>query len=844
MFDRFTQRARKVMGFARREAQELNHEYIGTEHILLGLIREGNGVAAGVITSLGVNLEAMRKEVLKNLTVRPKHEPSMQVPFTPRAKKAVELALEEAKNIGHGHVGTEHLLLALLRENEGIAPHILRTMGCRLEEVRESVIEFIGGVTSEDCDADVDMPHIEHHDAESAPARSKTNTPALDGFGRDLTEACRRDELDPVIGREDEITRVVQVLSRRTKNNPVLLGEPGVGKTAIIEGLAQSIVNGTTPEILADKRIISLDLPGMVAGTKYRGQFEERIKAVMADVKAAKNVILFIDEIHTLVGAGGAEGAIDAANVLKPALSRGEIQVVGATTLDEYRKNIEKDGALERRFQSVRVEPPSRDDTVAILAGLRSRYEDHHKITYTDEALAAAVDLAIKYINNRFLPDKAIDVIDEAGARLRLGSMTPPPDVENIDITIKEHEQAKEHAVANQDFELAASHRDQAYEAKRERENILAAWKNSENEPEARPEVTREIIAATISSMTGIPVENLAKEEAERLLQMEDEIAETVINQEEAISAVARAVRRSRSGIKDPNRPTGSFMFLGPSGVGKTWLSKQLSKFMFGSEDALITIDMSEFMEKHNASRLVGSPPGYVGHEEGGQLTEQVRRKPYSVILFDEIEKAHPDVYNMLLQIMEEGRLTDSLGRHIDFRNTIVIMTSNVGSTVVQSGGGLGFTSSEEDTTKRIKEGIMEEVQRQFRPEFLNRLDEIITFNPLRKEDLCHILDIEMKKVEERMAEKKITFGLSDSARDFLIDKGFHPEYGARPLRRTIERFIEDPMAEQLLSNNIKSGSFLEMDLDKEGEKLSFHAIPSEAAEVDEQKTTSDSADE
>jgi ATP-dependent Clp protease ATP-binding subunit ClpC len=832
------------MGFARREAQELNHEYIGTEHILLGLIREGNGVAAGVITSLGVNLEAMRKEVLKNLTVRPKHEPSMQVPFTPRAKKAVELALEEAKNIGHGHVGTEHLLLALLRENEGIAPHILRTMGCRLEEVRESVIEFIGGVPSEDCDADVDMPHIDHHDAESAPARSKTNTPALDGFGRDLTEACRRDELDPVIGREDEITRVVQVLSRRTKNNPVLLGEPGVGKTAIIEGLAQSIVNGTTPEILADKRIISLDLPGMVAGTKYRGQFEERIKAVMAEVKAAKNVILFIDEIHTLVGAGGAEGAIDAANVLKPALSRGEIQVVGATTLDEYRKNIEKDGALERRFQSVRVEPPSRDDTVAILTGLRSRYEDHHKITYTDEALTAAVDLAIKYINNRFLPDKAIDVIDEAGARLRLGSMTPPPDVESIDITIKEHEQAKEHAVANQDFELAASHRDQAYEAKRERENILAAWKNSENEPEARPEVTREIIAATISSMTGIPVENLAKEEAERLLQMEDEIAETVINQEEAISAVARAVRRSRSGIKDPNRPTGSFMFLGPSGVGKTWLSKQLSKFMFGSEDALITIDMSEFMEKHNASRLVGSPPGYVGHEEGGQLTEQVRRKPYSVILFDEIEKAHPDVYNMLLQIMEEGRLTDSLGRHIDFRNTIVIMTSNVGSTVVQSGGGLGFTSSEEDTTKRIKEGIMEEVQRQFRPEFLNRLDEIITFNPLRKEDLCHILDIEMKKVEERMAEKKITFGLSDSARDFLIDKGFNPEYGARPLRRTIERFIEDPMAEQLLSNNIKSGSFLEMDLDKEGEKLSFHAIPSEAAEVDEQKTTSDSADE
>jgi ATP-dependent Clp protease ATP-binding subunit ClpC len=582
----------------------------------------------------------------------------------------------------------------------------------------------------------------------------------------------------------------------------------------------------------------------MVAGTKYRGQFEERIKAVMAEVKAAKNVILFIDEIHTLVGAGGAEGAIDAANVLKPALSRGDIQVVGATTLDEYRKHIEKDGALERRFQSVRVEPPCRDDTVAILAGLRSRYEDHHKITYTDEALKAAVDLSIKYINNRFLPDKAIDVIDEAGAHLRLGSMTPPPDIASIDFKVKEHEQAKEHAVANQDFELAASHRDQAYEAKRERENILAAWKNSENEPESRPEVTREVIAATIAAMTGIPVQNLAKEEAIRLLQMEDEIAEKVINQDEAISAVARAVRRSRSGIKDPNRPMGSFLFLGPSGVGKTWLSKQLAQFMFGSEDSLIAIDMSEFMEKHNASRLVGSPPGYVGHEEGGQLTEQVRRRPYSVILFDEIEKAHPDVYNMLLQIMEEGRLTDSLGRHIDFRNTIIIMTSNVGANVVQAGGGLGFTTSEEDTTKRVKEGIMEEVQRQFRPEFLNRLDEMITFNPLQKDDLYRIIDIEMKKVEERLAEKKIAFALSDSARDFLIDKGFHSEYGARPLRRAIERYIEDPMAEELLRNKIKPGSFLEMDLDKEGEKLSFHAIPSEAADIDEQKATSDSPDD
>ena len=816
------------MGFARREAQRFHHEYIGTEHILLGLIQEGQGVAANVLKTMAVDLDKIRREIEKIVKSGPAVEPSVQIPFTPRAKKVVELALEEASNLGHNYIGTEHLLLALLREQEGIAAHVLRALGVRLDEVREEVIEFLGGTIQEEGEESTDMGSSPDTPSSEAPvSHGKSKTPALDTFGMDLTESARRGDLDPVIGRADEIERVVQVLSRRTKNNPVLLGEPGVGKTAIVEGLAQSIINGSVPQILRGRRIVSLDLAGMVAGTKYRGQFEERIKAVMTEVKRAKNVVLFIDEIHTLVGAGGAEGAIDAANVLKPALSRGELQVIGATTLDEYRKHIEKDGALERRFQSVIVEPPSRDDTIAILHGLSERYEDHHKVTYTDLALEAAVDFSIKYITSRFLPDKAIDVIDEAGARLRLRTMTPPPDVSELDGEITTLEKAKEEAVAGQDFEAAARKRDEAYQLRRKRENLLAEWKNEESSDEARPDVNREIIAETVSKMTGIPITNLAKEEAERLLQMEEEIGKTVINQDKAINAIARAVRRSRSGLKDPNRPTGSFMFLGPSGVGKTWLSKQLATFMFGSEDALITIDMSEFMEKHNASRLVGSPPGYVGYEEGGQLTEQVRRKPYSVILFDEIEKAHPDVYNMLLQIMEEGRLTDNFGRHIDFRNAIMIMTSNVGSGVVQSGGGLGFVTSDEAQSDRINEGIMEEVQRQFRPEFLNRLDEIVTFNPLEKKDLVRIINIELAKVEERMRLKKLVLHLSDKARNFLIEKGYHPQYGARPLRRTIERFIEDPLSEELLRGNLPENSLVEMDLDKDGEKLGFHAIPS-----------------
>ena len=621
------------------------------------------------------------------------------------------------------------------------------------------------------------------------------------------------------------------MLSRRTKNNPVLLGEPGVGKTAIVEGLARSIVASQVPEVLRDQRIVALDLAGMVAGTKYRGQFEERIKAVMSEVKRAKNVILFIDELHTLVGAGGAEGAIDASNVLKPSLSRGEIQCIGASTLDEYRKFIEKDGALERRFQSVIVDPPNRDETLAILNGLANRYQDHHKVEYTENALEAAVDMSIKYITSRFLPDKAIDVIDEAGARLRLRTMTPPPDVGDLDSEISELEKAKEEAVADQDFELAAQKRDEAYQLRRKREARLAEWRNSEEEDGAKAIVNREVVAETVSNMTGIPLTNLAEEEAERLLKMEEELGETVVHQEDAIGAIAKAVRRSRSGLKDPNRPTGCFLFLGQSGVGKTWLSKELARFLFGNEEALITIDMSEYMEKHNASRLVGSPPGYVGYEEGGQLTEQVRRKPYSVILFDEIEKAHPDVYNMLLQIMEEGRLTDSFGRHVDFRNAVLILTSNVGTDKVKSGGGLGFAADEEASQERLHQALMDEVERYFRPEFLNRLDGILPFNALRKEDLYQIIDIELAKVETRLKEKKLVLQLSDSAREFLIEKGFNAEYGARPLRRTIERYVEDLLAEEMLRGQLPENSLVVMEQGEDAEELSFSVIPAPANE-------------
>src|SRR5688572_400471 len=687
MFDRFTDRAKKVMNLARQEAQRFNHEYLGTEHVLLGLVQEGSGVAANVLKNMGIDLNKIRMEVEKIVKTGPSMVTMGQLPFTPRAKKVLELSMEEAGNLGHNYIGTEHLLLGLIKENEGIAAQVLLNLGVKLEDVREEVLDFLGADTSDEEDEETPVSGEDN----PSPSNSKSKTPALDSFGRDLTELAGEGKLDVVIGREAEIERVIQILSRRTKNNPVLLGEPGVGKTAIVEGLAQRIVDNEVPELLRNRRIVVLDLALMVAGTKYRGQFEERIKAVMTEVRRVRDVVLFIDELHTLVGAGGAEGAIDASNVLKPALSRGEIQCIGATTLDEYRKHIEKDGALERRFQSVNVDPPTPVEALAILRGLRDRYEAHHRVKYTDEALATAVELSTRYINNRFLPDKAIDVMDEAGARVRIKSMVPPPDLRQISDEIEKLEKEKDEAVTNQDFERAAEVRDRAYQLKKKREEVQDRWRKEQHEKEQVGEVTADVIQETVSKMTGIPLTRLEKAEAERLLHMEDELGHQVIHQDEAIKAIARSVRRSRSGLKDPRRPMGTFLFLGPSGVGKTYLCKQLAKFMFGDQDAVITMDMSEYMEKHNASRLVGAPPGYVGYEEGGQLTEKVRRRPYSVVLLDEIEKAHPDVFNMLLQIMEEGRLTDSFGRHIDFRNVILIMTSNLGSQQMKTGAKLGF---------------------------------------------------------------------------------------------------------------------------------------------------------
>ncbi len=830
MFDRFTDRAKKVMNLARQEAQRFNHEYLGTEHILLGLVQEGSGVAANVLKQMQIDLDKIRVEVEKIVKTGPSMVTMGQLPFTPRAKKVLELSLEEASNLGHNYIGTEHLLLGLIKENEGIAAQVLMNLGVKLEDVREEVLDFLGADSSEEEDDEPGMGEAPTGGSGSGGS-GKSKTPALDSFGRDLTELARDGKLDAVIGRADEIERVIQILSRRTKNNPVLLGEPGVGKTAIVEGLAQGIIENTVPEILRGKRIVVLDLALMVAGTKYRGQFEERIKAVMTEVRRVGDVVLFIDELHTLVGAGGAEGAIDASNVLKPALSRGEIQCIGATTLDEYRKHIEKDGALERRFQSVNVEPPTPEQAVEILRGLRDRYEAHHRITYTDEALEAAVDLSTRYINNRFLPDKAIDVIDEAGARVRIKAMIPPPDMRELLTEIEQLERDKDEAVTEQDFEKAAQMRDQAYQLKKKKEEIQTAWREEQATTESVGEVDAEIIAETVSKMTGIPLTRLEKAEAERLLRMEDELGAVVIHQEEAIKAIARSIRRSRSGLKDPRRPTGSFIFLGPSGVGKTYLCKQLAKFMFGNEDAVITMDMSEYMEKHNASRLVGAPPGYVGYEEGGQLTERVRRRPYSVVLLDEIEKAHPDVFNMLLQIMEEGRLTDSFGRHVDFRNAILIMTSNLGSQQMKAGNKLGFDrvaakteSTDDDRKKRMRSDVMIEVERHFRPEFLNRVDELVVFNPLTHDDLKRIVHIELRGIQSRLEERGLTLELDQTATDFLIGQGFNEDYGARPLRRAIERFIEDPLSEQILRAEFEEQSILSVTAEKGAEKLTFEA--------------------
>lgn len=800
MYERFTDRARKVMQLANQEAQRFNHEYIGTEHILLGLVKEGSGVAANVLKNLDIDLRKIRLEVEKIVQTGPGSEMVTmgKLPQTPRAKKVIEYSIEEARNLNHNYVGTEHLLLGLLREQEGVAAQVLMNLGLKLEDVREEVLNLLGHNMPNESETGGGGGGGGGGGTERTASKGKSKTPALDSFGRDLTELARQAKLDPVIGRANEIERVIQVLSRRTKNNPVLLGEAGVGKTAIVEGLAQMVVDGNVPELLRDRRIVVLDLAMMVAGTKYRGQFEERIKAVMNEVRRAKNTILFIDELHTLVGAGGAEGAIDASNVLKPALARGEIQCIGATTLDEYRKYIEKDAALARRFQEIIVNPPSKSETIEILRGLRDRYEAHHRVQIKDEALDSAVELSDRYISGRCLPDKAIDVIDEAGARVRLKGMTRPPDLKEYDTQIEQLNQEKEAAVAEQDFEKAAHLRDKADKVKKEKERKERDWREKQKDKDGV--VDEEVIREVISKMTGVPLKSMSTDETERLLKMEDDLHKAVVSQHDAIMAIARAVRKSRAGLKDPKRPIGSFIFAGPTGVGKTLLAKQLAKFMFGDENNIVQLDMSEYMEKHNVSRLVGAPPGYIGYEEGGQLTEKIRRKPYSVVLLDEIEKAHPDVWNMLLQIMEEGRLTDNVGRTVDFKNAILIMTTNIGAEQITGRDPFGFTKKDQAASyEKMKQLLKQEMERNFRPEFLNRVDDIIVFRSLTKDDLRHIISIELSKVSLRLKEKGFNLVLGEDAKDLLIEKGTSLEFGARPLRRAIEHLLEDPLSEKLL---------------------------------------------
>lgn len=820
MFEKFTDRARKVINLARQEAERLGHEFIGTEHILLGLVKEGSGVAANVLEILNVDLEKVRLEVEKYVTSSGETKSaSSSLPFTPKAKKVLELAMEEARNLDHNYIGTEHLLLGLLRESEGMAAQVLLNLDVRLEDVRAEVMELLGAEPMQESQPRPESGQPGQQAGQAAQAAGESPTPALDSFGRDLTVLAREGKLDPVIGREKEITRVLQILSRRTKNNPVLLGEAGVGKTAIVEGLAQDIVAGTVPELLLEKRIVVLDLAMMVAGTKYRGQFEERIKAVMTEVRRAKNVILFIDELHTLVGAGGAEGSIDASNVLKPAMARGEVQCVGATTLDEYRKYIEKDTALARRFQTIMVNPPSSEEAIQILKGLRDRYEAHHRVRITDGAITEAVKLSERYISGRFLPDKAIDVIDESGSRIRLESMTRPPDLTEIEKDIANLEREKNEAVAAQEFEKAADLRDRADKLKDKKKQIQEEWR--ERSSETQGVVDEEVVAQVVSSMTGVPLSRLEEKETERLLQMEDDLHRRVISQHDAISAVSRCLRRSRAGMKDPRRPMGSFMFLGPTGVGKTLLAKALATFMFGEEDALVQIDMSEYMEKHAVSRLVGAPPGYVGFEEGGQLTEKIRRRPYAVVLIDELEKAHSDIFNILLQIMEEGQLTDSYGRKVDFRNTILIMTSNVGADLIKNQGSLGFSKRDSGSVHdRLKKSLAEAVESYFRPEFINRLDDVVVFRYLEKEDLEQIVDIEISGVRKRLMDMEMDLVVSEEAKSFLIEKGYNQDFGARPLRRAIGQFVEDPIAEEILRHRFSSGHRIVVGV--AGERLDF----------------------
>nr|WP_269523392.1 ATP-dependent Clp protease ATP-binding subunit [Coraliomargarita parva] len=813
----FTPRAQQVLALARKEADRFHHNYVGTEHLLLGLINLGQGVAVNVLQKMGLDLQTVRSAVEKQVGTGPEAKPSGNIPYTPRVKKVLALAGKEAKALNHSYVGTEHILLGLLREGEGVAARVLKSLDVDIERCRNEILaELDPNFSAEPEEAAAGNP------AAQAEDKRDSKTPALKAFGRDLTELAKKGELDPVIGRQHEIRRVVQILCRRTKNNPVLIGEAGVGKTAIVEGLAQEIASGVVPEILADKRVITLDLALMVAGTKYRGQFEERIKAVMDEIRRAKNIIIFIDELHTIVGAGAAEGAMDASNIFKPALSRGELQCIGATTLAEYRKYIEKDSALDRRFQSVKVDAPSIEDTILILKGIRGKYEDHHKVQFTDAALESAAKLSERYITSRFLPDKAIDILDESGARARIESLKRPPEIEEMNGTIEEVCSQKEEAISKQHFEEAAKFRDEEKQLRQKQADIIEQWKQSREETTIV--VDEEEMLQVVSDWTGIPLSRMEQKESKKLLKLETELQGEVIGQNMATEVIAKALRRSRADLKDPKRPIGSFMFLGPTGVGKTLLAKVLAEQMFGDKDAIIQIDMSEYMEKFAVSRLVGSPPGYVGYEEGGQLTEAVRRKPYSVVLFDEIEKAHPDVVQLLLQVLEEGRLTDSLGRKVDFRNTILIMTSNVGAEILQRNTSMGFgiENTAENEYEKIREKILDETKRVFKPEFLNRLNDLVIFKSLGREDMQAIVELELRNVSNRLKERELTFDFSDQAKAFLIEKGYDEKYGARPLRRAIEKYVEDSLAEAILNGEIKHGELIHVGVNESGDQLSF----------------------
>ena len=818
MMNNFTPRAQQVLALARKEADRFNHNYVGTEHLLLGLIKLGQGVAVNVLQKMGLDLETVRQEVEKQVGSGPESKMTGNIPYTPRVKKVLALAGKEAKALQHSYVGTEHILLGLLREGEGVAARVLKNLEVDLDRTRNEVLRELDPnfTPSEEGDEGEEAEEVSPGGGSS---RKEAKTPALKAFGRDLTELAKKGDLDPVIGRSEEIERVIQILCRRSKNNPVLIGEAGVGKTAIAEGLAQEIVSGNVPELLSEKRVITLDLALMVAGTKYRGQFEERIKAVMDEIRKNKNIILFIDELHTIVGAGSAEGAMDASNIIKPALSRGELQCIGATTLNEYRKYIEKDSALERRFQSVKVEAPSVEDTILILKGLRPKYEAHHKAIINDAALEAAAKLSDRYLTNRFLPDKAIDVMDEAGSRARIGAMTRPPVTKDLESEIDRIRGEKEAAIKAQDFEKAAALRDSEKKAKDDLEAALATWRKNRDEREVI--VGEDDIMYVISKWTGVPLQRMEQKETKKLLAMEEDLKARVIGQDEAVTAISKALRRSRADLKDPRRPIGSFIFLGPTGVGKTFLARSLAEFMFGDPDAIIQIDMSEYMEKFTSSRLIGSPPGYVGYEEGGQLSEAVRRRPYSVVLFDEIEKAHPDVMHLLLQILEEGTVTDSLGRKIDFRNTIIILTSNVGAELIKKQTTMGFGAPKLDGSHdTMRDKILEETKRVFKPEFLNRIDDIIVFHTLSKEMLTRIVDLEVAKVTARIREKEILLELDTVAHELLIEKGYDPTYGARPMRRAVEKYLEDPMAEEILRGSFKAGD--KVQVTREGDKLSF----------------------